>query len=164
MVIDASPSYGGISEGLVKAIKGSSRVKNAKKTDPKLGFVYVSGIWVHGESAEWTNDRVVAGTDQAVKPATIVSWRPAFENSLLEKETRDVLDVAILRAGIVFGGSGSLFAAWWAPFVEALKTGKDKEEITITGKSDTALSLIHRDDFAEAVLKTVEKVCLLPIL
>lgn len=156
IVIDSSPSYGGISEGILKAIKGSRRVTSAKKHDPKIGYLYVSGVWVHGDSPELVTDRVPTGNHTDRKPVGVVSWRPAFEDSVLQ--SKDVIDVTILRAGVVFGGSGSLFALWWAPFVEALKTNKSHEPVTIKGRAETSLALVHKDDFAEAVLNSVEKV------
>ncbi|KAK6352467.1 hypothetical protein TWF730_009292 [Orbilia blumenaviensis] len=155
VVIDSSPSYGGISEGILKSIKESQRVTSAKKYDPKIGYLYVSGVWVHGDSPELVTDRVPTGNHTSRKPAGVVSWRPAFEDSVLQ--SRDVVDVAILRAGVLFGGSGSLFAQWWAPLVEALKKNKAHEPITITGRADTSIALIHKDDYAEAVLNAVEK-------
>ncbi|KAF3933014.1 hypothetical protein ABW20_dc0105430 [Dactylellina cionopaga] len=156
VVIDASPSYGGISDGILKALKESTRVTSAKKFDPKLGFIYVSGVWVHGDGPELVSDRVTVGVDKARKPAGIVSWRPAFEDSVLE--SRDVLDVTILRAGVLFGGSGSLFNVWWKPLLDALKGGKHSEPVTITGNANASIALIHKDDYAEAVLNAVEKV------
>ncbi|EPS39806.1 hypothetical protein H072_6416 [Dactylellina haptotyla CBS 200.50] len=155
VVIDASPSYGGISETILKGIKESPRVTSAKKHDPKLGYIYVSGIWVHGDSAELTTDRVPAGLHTERTPAKLVSWRPAFEDSVLG--SRDLIDVTILRAGVLFGGSGSLFGVWWKPFVEALKANAANQPVTIVGKADTILAFVHKDDFAEAVLNTVEK-------
>ncbi|KAK6498800.1 hypothetical protein TWF481_011373 [Arthrobotrys musiformis] len=155
IVIDSSPSYGGISEGILKAIKESPRVTSARKHDPKIGYLYVSGVWVHGDSPELVSDRVPTGNHTERKPVGIVSWRPPFEDSVLQ--SRDVIDVAILRAGVVFGGSGSLFAIWWAPLVEALKQNKAHEPVTIKGRAETSIALIHKDDFAEAVLNAVEK-------
>ncbi|RVD87966.1 uncharacterized protein DFL_002167 [Arthrobotrys flagrans] len=155
IVIDSSPSYGGISEGILKAIKESRRVTSAKKHDPKIGYIYVSGVWVHGDSPELVTDRVPTGIHTDRKPVGIVSWRPAFEDSVLQ--SKDVIDVAILRAGMVFGGSGSVFALWWAPFVEALKTNKAHEPVTIKGRAEASIALVHKDDYAEAVLNAVEK-------
>ncbi|KAF3920200.1 hypothetical protein AA313_de0205724 [Arthrobotrys entomopaga] len=155
VVIDSSPSYGGISEGILKAIKESPRVTSARKFDPKLGLIYVSGVWVHGDSQEVVSDREPTGQHVARKPAALVGWRPAFEDSILE--SRDVLDVAVIRAGVLFGGSGSLFQVWWKPIVEALKANKAGESVTINGKDDTILALIHKDDYAEVILNAVEK-------
>ncbi|EWC47392.1 hypothetical protein DRE_00360 [Drechslerella stenobrocha 248] len=155
VVIDSSPSFGGISEKILDGIKESPRVKNARKIDPKIGLIYVSGIWVHGSSPDVATDRVPVGVDDLRKPPALVSWRPAFEDLVLE--SRDVIDAAILRAGVVFGGSGSLFGIWWEPLVVALKDNKHGEPVTILGNPDASLALIHKDDFAEATLNAVEK-------
>ncbi|KAK6354697.1 hypothetical protein TWF696_003836 [Orbilia brochopaga] len=158
IVIDGSPSYGGISEGILKSIKSSSRVTSTKKTGPKLGFIYISGIWVHGDYGEFpelVTDRVPVGADGPRKPTDLVAWRPAFEEAVLA--SRDVLDVIVLRPGMVFGGSGSLFAIWWKPLVEALKANKTSEPVTIVGNPNAVLALVHKDDNAEAVLNAVEK-------
>ncbi|KAF3195484.1 hypothetical protein TWF106_005589 [Orbilia oligospora] len=132
IVIDSSSSFGGLSEGILKAIKESQRVTSAKKHDPKIGYLYVSSTWVHGDSPELVTDRV---------------------------PSKDVLDVAILRAGVVFGGcsSRSLFGLWWAPFVEALKANKFNEPVTIKGRPDASVALVHKHDFAQAILNAVEK-------
>ncbi|KAK6513940.1 hypothetical protein TWF506_008370 [Arthrobotrys conoides] len=155
IVIDSSSSSDGISEGILQAIKESQRVTSAKKHDPKIGYLYVSSIWVHGDSSEVVTSRVPTGTNR--KPVEYVSWRPAFEDSLLQ--SKDVLDIAILRAGVVFGGcsSRSLCGLWWTPFVEALKTNKYHEPITIKGKPEVSIALVHKHDFARAVLNAVER-------
>ncbi|KAK6523736.1 hypothetical protein TWF281_001708 [Arthrobotrys megalospora] len=155
IVIDSSPSYGGISEGILKAIKESPRVTSARKHDPKIGYIYVSGVWVHGDSPELVTDRVPTGNHTDRKPSAIVGWRPTFEDSVLQ--SRDIIDVTILRAGVLFGGTGSLFALWWGPLVEALKKNKAHEPITVTGRANASIALIHKDDYAEAVLNTIEK-------
>ncbi|KAF3137983.1 hypothetical protein TWF569_009070 [Orbilia oligospora] len=157
IVIDSSSSFDGLSEGILKATKESQRVTSANKHDPKVGYLYVSSTWVHGDSLELVTDRVPAGNHPNRKPLELVSWRPGFEDSVLQ--SKDVLDVAILRAGVVFGGcsSRSLFGLWWAPFVEALKANKFNEPVTIKGRPEASVALVHKHDFAQAILNAVEK-------
>jgi len=155
IIIDASPSGYGISDSILKSIKESSRITSAKRQHPKLGYIYVSGIWVHGDSSDLTTDRMPVVLDAVVKPAGVVSWRPKFEDDLLD--SRNVLDVAILRAGVLFGGSGRLCDVWWKPLVGALKTNKLTQPITISGNPEATIALIHKDDYAEAVLAAVNK-------
>ncbi|KAJ6261455.1 hypothetical protein Dda_4125 [Drechslerella dactyloides] len=158
IVIDGSPSYGGISKGILDNIKSSSRVASAKKSRPKLGFIYISGVWVYGDYGdhpELVADTTPVGPDGPRKPTGLVSWRPEFENSVLE--SRDVIDVLIVRPGMVFGGHGSLFGVFWKPLVEALKANKTSEPVTLVGRPNATMTLVHKDDAAEAILNAVEK-------
>ncbi|KAF3932699.1 hypothetical protein ABW19_dt0203554 [Dactylella cylindrospora] len=155
IVIDSSASKDGMSDEILNAIKGSSRVKNAKKFHPKIGFIYVSGIWVHGDSQKTVTDRIPVGKDAVTPPPELIAWRTGFEDRVLE--SRDVLDVAILRAGVVFGVERTLLGVWWAPFIEALKENKPRDPVTIVGNPEAVIGLVHKDDYAEAMLNAVEK-------
>jgi len=157
IVIDSSSSGGGMSETVFNALKSHPRVTGRRVSQPKLGFIYISGLWVHGhgEDDELVSDLIPVGTHEKRKPAPLVAWRPEFEESLLE--ARGQIDVIISRPGILFGGSGSLFNIWWGPLAAAVKAQKTNEPVSIVGRPTTQLALIHKDDLAEALLKTVEK-------
>jgi len=117
--------------------------------------VYLSGSWVHGDSADLTTDLSPCGKNEKVKPHELVAWREGLEEQVLQ--SRDILEVVILRAGLLYGGSGSHFQMWFGPLIKAIKTSKSNSALELPGKPQAYLPLIHRDDLAEGVLKGVEK-------
>lgn len=121
----------------------------------KLGFVYLSGLWVQGDSKAYGNDLLPVGNNAAVKPAEIVAWRVEVENEVLRQS--EVLNGIVLRAGLLFGGSGSFIGdLWWGPIHRAIENGDKKVELA--AKSDTILGLVHKDDVGQAFVKAIEKV------
>ena len=61
-------------------------------------FVYTSGVWVLGKTS-WPADE-----DAPLNPAAHSAWRPAHEQIVLDAG-QDGLRTAIVRPGIVYGGS-----------------------------------------------------------
>jgi nucleoside-diphosphate-sugar epimerase len=62
-------------------------------------FIYTSGIWVLGKTTK------PADEDAPVNPATLVSWRPQHEQAALEGGADGRVRAALIRPGIVYGGS-----------------------------------------------------------
>ncbi|KAG9037081.1 hypothetical protein FRB95_006935 [Tulasnella sp. JGI-2019a] len=72
-----------------------------KPTDPKLGFIYTSGMWVHGTSSEHISEATIL-----TRPSPVVGWRPEAEATILS--AHDVLDVAVTRPSLLYSGNGTI--------------------------------------------------------
>ena len=62
-------------------------------------FIYTSGIWILGKTAK------PAAEDAPVNPAPYVAWRPEHERLVLEAGADGAVRTAVIRPGIVYGGS-----------------------------------------------------------
>ena len=122
----------------------------------KPAFVYVSGTWVHGSPAEPVSDLHPVGSATWSKgtPLKVVEWRPRHEQKVLA--ARDVLDVAILRPGEVYGRGSWLFGAFFKPLIEAKREGVEKLVVPTT--AEAAPAVVHVDDVADALVRAVERV------
>ena len=152
VVIDLSgtPSTHKILEELMPIAK--SRINSGQY---KLGFIYCSGIWVHGSSAEQVNDFDVVG--KSYKKVDLVTWRPIVEQAILD--SRDLLDVAVIRPGLVYGGTGSIWSSAFGPLAQAV--AKKDASVSIPYSDDVMFNLVHVEDTAEAFRLAVEKVSVL---
>lgn len=139
------------------SIIGQERLAEYAKrgiTGPKLGFIYCSGIWVHGHSTEPMNDLDLVGPGTKSDPVELVTWRIAVEDAVLS--AKDVLDVMILRPALVYGREGIIWSRSFTPVLEAAKSGSDAP-VEIPLDADARTCLIHVDDTASAFRKAVEK-------
>jgi nucleoside-diphosphate-sugar epimerase len=126
----------------------------------KLGFIYLSGMWIQGDSKEYGNELLPVGPNAPIKPAEAVAWKVEIENEILRQS--EVLNAVILRAGLLFGGSGSFIGGlWWSEIQKAI-TNNDKT-VELAGKPDSVLGLVHKDDIGQGFAKTVEKVHFNPL-
>lgn len=152
VVIDVTSAYEGAS-GILKAVIQASKTRRdalAKEgaVGPKLGFVYTSGLWVHGSSKEKASDLSPVGNSLASsKPATAVSWRPAHEQAILA--ARDTLNVAVLRPGTMYGRSSWVFGTWWGTVQAAAKSGST-DAIQVPSDREAMTGCVHVDDVAAA--------------
>ena len=168
IVVDAAAVYGD-SVTLLNLIKeaGTARLQrfNAAKIPqgvaPKLGYVYVSGMWVHGSSrAEYVSDAnpLTRDTDAEVtKPVAIVGWRPEVERLVLAKETRDVLDTAIVRPACMYGRSSAI---WSGPMM-ALHSALGQDTAKIALAPGATPIFIHVADAAAGIVTVLEKLPLI---
>jgi nucleoside-diphosphate-sugar epimerase len=62
-------------------------------------FIYTSGAWVLGKTTQ------PVGEDAPVNPAPHVAWRPEHERLVLEGGADGRVRTALIRPGIVYGGS-----------------------------------------------------------
>ena len=142
-----------ILEDLIKA--GKERLQ---KGGAKLGFVYTSGIWVHGSSHDRVSDLDVVGTEHSKsQPPAMVAWRPQVERDVLA--ARDVLDTMIVRSALVYGREHGIWTGLFAPILEAVKQGKTEIQVPIEPTSWAGL--IHVDDTAFGIHCAVEKLPLI---
>ena len=160
VVIDATSAYEGAG-ALLDAITAASksRISTLAKegsTGPKLGFVYISGSWVHGNQNTPTSDTVPPGTTLAKgKPATAVGWRPAHEQAILA--ARDVLDVAIVRPSQMYGGTSWVWSTYFGPLLAAGKSGST-ETIQVPADSTARPSIVHVDDVVSGTHSVTDRI------
>jgi nucleoside-diphosphate-sugar epimerase len=62
-------------------------------------FIYTSGVWVLGKTAK------PAAEDAPVSPPSFVAWRPDHERLVLDGGASGAVRTALIRPGIVYGGS-----------------------------------------------------------
>src|SRR3954471_20857076 len=107
-------------------------------------FIYTSGIWSHGD----TGGKVVDETSPP-QPASLVSWRRAVEDRVLQAGNRGIRSV-VIRPAIVYGRGGGIPAG----FVEsAQKEGFAR----YVGAGENRWPFVHVDDLAELYLLALEK-------
>lgn len=145
----------------VKSI-GQERLNNAKLAGlthmPKLGFVYCSGTWVHGSSDKQVNDMDVVGPNAPTPPAQLVAWRVDHENAVLA--TSDVLDVAVIRPALIYGGESTIWTPFILPLLRAARGGPSNN-VQIPLSVDSRPGLVHVDDVATGFQKALEKLALI---
>ncbi|KAH7254277.1 uncharacterized protein BKA55DRAFT_689777 [Fusarium redolens] len=141
---------------------GQERLNRAKFAGlthiPKLGFIYCSGTWVHGSSDKLVNDLDIVGPNAATPPAPLVAWRVAHENAVLAAS--DVLDVAVLRPALIYGGESTIWTPFALPLLQASRNGSS-DTVQIPLSTDSRPGLVHVSDVATGFQKAVEKLSLI---
>lgn len=176
VVIDAAGAMGA-SFKLLEDLKrvGAARLEKAAAIGggggggaiQKLGFIYTSGMWVHGDSLEQVADLDPVGeaAGAMTPPAEMVAWRPALEQSILA--ARDVLDVMVLRPAMMYGGTSAIWGMLFGPVLGAARSGGpqsqqgSKVQVQVQAEEGCLTSLAHVDDVALGYVRAVEKVHLL---
>lgn len=162
VVIDCAAAYGDSTKFLhsVKTV-GKERIDTFKEEGvalpPKMGFIYISGAWVHGDSKGGVTDLDSVGTaSAAARPLDLVAWRPELERQVLA--SRDVLDVLIFRPAQMHGRSSSGWSAFWGPIAQARAEGKTHLKLPAAPSSRSPV--IHVDDVAEAICRGAGRISL----
>ncbi|KAI8603345.1 hypothetical protein EDD21DRAFT_369382 [Dissophora ornata] len=120
---------------------------------PKIGFIYCSGMWVHGSSANPTSDLTAVGVKtSAHQSPALVAWRPELERQVLA--SYDHLNTAVIRPGLVYGGTGDIWDIYFAQIYNSIQ---NSTPISLQADPNASLSLIHVDDVASAFVAAVEK-------
>lgn len=167
IVIDATAAYGESLSFLNNISKLSADIiKSTSAEDapsPKLGYIYISGLWVHGNSANASTpnhpvtDRDPVGTPSArTPPLDIVGWRPALEREILK--ARNNLDVCILRPAQMYGYTSAPLTAIFAPVLEAVSSAKEQVDIPL---ANGIMPVAHVDDVAAAACNAASRLELL---
>ena len=104
----------------------------------QAAVIYTSGIWVIGATA------VPAGEDAILAPASLVSWRPAVEEFVLDASS-DGLRTAVVRPGIVFGGSRGI--------VGDLLKDASNGLVRVVGTGQNRWPLVYQRDLANLYLR-----------
>ncbi len=104
----------------IETLIAAARAGDAAR--PRL-LVYTSGIWVLGETTQ------PVAEDAPLNPAAIVTYRPAHEQMVLSA-AGDGLRTAVVRPGIVFGGSrgivGDFFRDASIGLIRVVGTGENR--------------------------------------
>ncbi|MCJ1335666.1 hypothetical protein MMC09_000939 [Bachmanniomyces sp. S44760] len=175
VVVDASgagPESATLLRNLVRVGKlGLETEDGIPRGGNRLGFVYVSGTWIHGSSHEKVNDLEAVGTKWAkAKPPKLVEWRVGMEREVLSKGTREVLNVMVVRPAMVYGRESHILGIVFRPILDAMKsngsgtgsststTANGSATVKIPIKEDSVCGWVHVDDVAEGLRLAVEKV------
>lgn len=159
IVVDASATYQGAHQVLQSLLNvGKMRLQQSESSkSPKLGYIYISGMWIHGNSMKPTNDLASVGLPHSVsQPPKMLTWRPALEREILAAS--DTLSVAIVRPALMFGKNQSAFGAYFGPIQGAAKANTPK--LSIAASKEAMMALVHVDDCAEGVLAVVKNISL----
>lgn len=157
-VVDVSQAYYQSASILkaVIAVANDRRAALAKESaiGPKLGFVYTSGIWVHGSPTKRASDLSPVGMSLATgKPPAMISWRPAHEQAVLA--ARDTINSVVIRPGSLYGGGAWNFDAWWGPVAALKASGGDR--VSIGADVTARAGLVHVDDAAAAFHAAIDR-------
>jgi nucleoside-diphosphate-sugar epimerase len=121
----------------------AAMLEGARASGRPSQVVYTSGVWVLGPCPSPTDER-----GSTAQPAAAVAWRPAHEQLALGAAT-DLVAVAVIRPGIVYGERRGLVAPW---FGQAASGGAAQ----IVGDGSNRWPLVHRDDLAALYVRVVE--------
>jgi nucleoside-diphosphate-sugar epimerase len=125
----------------------------------KLGYIYVSGMWVHGSSLEPVNDFSLVGVPGApAQPPRFIAWRPAVERQVLAH--RDTLDVMIVRPALLYGHNNPLWNFLFDPLLAAAREG-GPEVVSVKADPDAMIPLVHLDDTVSGLHQAVERLPLI---
>jgi nucleoside-diphosphate-sugar epimerase len=105
-------------------------------------LVYTSGIWVLGQTGQ------PAAEDAALNPAAIVTYRPAHEQMVLSA-AGEGLRTAVIRPGIVFGGSRGIVGDIFRDAANGL--------IRIVGPGENRWPAIYDRDLADLYVRIAQR-------
>lgn len=118
------------------------KVKNIRKSNSKIVYIYSSGTWVHGNN---DINNIKHDVSPVINSIPLVSWRSELEQKVIN--SNDINGI-VIRPGLLYGKSGSLLD----PLFTMALNGK----IEWVGDNNTRWSLIHCDDLAELYIKVAE--------
>jgi nucleoside-diphosphate-sugar epimerase len=163
VVVDAAGTYDGGFQ-ILRDIRqaGEERLQHAQDigvplSGGRLGFVYTSGEWVHGptRAGQAVNDLDPVAVVGAEAAPALVQWRTDLEKEVLAAS--DVLDVAIVRPGVVYGGSSWVFSSWFTALRDAATTASGQDDVTLPADGDALIGLLHVEDAGAGLHAAVDK-------
>ena len=162
-VVDCSAASSGTLKILadLRAV-GHERLEKAKAAGQarcqKLGFVFVSGMWVHGGGSggrDKVSDLDAVGTSlEKRRPMKLVEKRAEAEQEILR--AGDVLDVMIIRPALVYGRGSWILEPVLGPLIKAAKEG-GLGTVEVNVALESAPGLVHVDDVGSGLRCAVEK-------
>jgi nucleoside-diphosphate-sugar epimerase len=164
VVVDAAAVYGE-SGKLLQLIVEAGKKRLAKYQEigvpagPKLGYVYVSGMWVHGSSHRTVSDQnpFVGTSASPTPPVNMVAWRPEIERQVISPETRSVLDTAVVRAALTYGGAAAIWTGPFATLLQAARAEPQPPTAQVQLDPLAAGVLAHVDDVASGIHALIEQ-------
>ena len=139
--VGGSADIAKVSQIVLQAVSDAARQLRPQGA-PKLTYIYTSGTWVHGDNRNDT----VTDTTPIRKPAVLVAWRPSQEQCVINDKN---LNGMVIRPGLLYGRSGSLFANFFKSASEG--------SVWYPGKPGGRFALIHTDDLADMFVRALEK-------
>jgi nucleoside-diphosphate-sugar epimerase len=109
---------------------------------PRL-FVYTSGAWVYGDTAD-----AMADEGSPLRPPPFVAQRVEHEGHVLAANQGRVRTL-VMRPGCLYGGRGGLTAPW---FESAVERGTAR----IVGEGGFRWAMVHAEDLADAYVRATE--------
>ncbi|KAF9906104.1 hypothetical protein EC991_000972 [Linnemannia zychae] len=152
VVIDLSATKTGVKSILEPLIR-LSKDRQANH-QPRIGYIYGSGMWLHGSGDNVTSDLSPVGTKISIhQPPTLVAWRPELEREVLASYNH--LYAAIIRPSLVYGGHGKIWDLYFSQIYRSIQNNPSAQ-ITLPADPEAGVSLIHVDDAASAFVRAVE--------
>ena len=166
IVIDASTAYSHAPSILstVASVSGQrlQTLAASEAHGSKIGFVYISGTWVHGAPSTQVSDLHPIGSKELSKshPPEVSEWRVGHEQSILA--TRDTLEVAIVRPAEVYGAKSWLYEDIWGPIVDAAMSGghggTEAATVKVPIREGAYAGVVHVDDVASGVCAISDRI------
>jgi len=143
VVIDAigGPDIKALSQSNLVAVSRAAQALRPSHA-PKVTYIYTSGTWVHGDD----RSEAVTDTTPITSPVEIVAWRPAQEQRVITDTT---LNGLVIRPGMLYGRSGSIFASLFKSASEG--------DVTWPGTPGGRYAVVHADDLADLYVRAAEK-------
>ena len=107
-------------------------------------MIYTSGIWSHGD----TGGKVVDETSPP-RPATLVQWRQAVEERVLDA-AREGIRTVVIRPAIVYGRGGGIPAGF-------ADSARKEGAARFVGTGHNRWPFVHVDDLADLYLLALER-------
>jgi nucleoside-diphosphate-sugar epimerase len=142
---------------LLATIKSAAAARlSQNRTTQRLGFIYISGTWVHGSSNSPVNDLTPVGTPSSpTQPPKLLAWRPVLEREILEAS--DVLDIMIIRPALIFGRSSAIWSSLFTPIAKAaVSSSSTFSSVSIAALPTSRPGLVHIDDVASGIHAAVD--------
>ena len=144
IVIDVAGADAG-SHALLAGVVAAARARAPRR----LGFVYTSGTWVHGDA------RTAVREDEEVGQGPVpplVRWRVGMEEAVREAgRATPGLDVAVVRPALVYGADSPI---WGGLFGQVFGQAGTAE---VSADPDAVLSLVHVRDVGEGMAALVRR-------
>ena len=115
--------------------------RHAAERSP-ASLIYTSSIWMLGATPEPADETA------PVAPADLVAWRPAHERQVLEAANAQ-LRTAVIRPGIVYGGSRGIVADLLASAENGL--------MRIVGSGENHWPLVYDRDLADLYVRVLAR-------
>ncbi|KAL6892010.1 NAD(P)-binding protein [Trichoderma evansii] len=151
---------------LLSTIVGAEKLRQQqlsqkRVTQPKLGFVTVSGIWTQGSTEDpFGSFKQMAPEAKAVQPEEgLIEAKALYEQEVLD--ARATLDVAIIQPSFIWARGGSAWTRILGPLVEAARTGSTDTIKIAVDPADQIYCFTNIDDVATALELAINKLQLI---